>query len=61
VNEVGDEAGQGDDGDAPVDYTSEQHAWLSAAVLYVETLLFADSLVAAFAEGLTPRQSNGWI
>ena len=25
------------------------------------TLLFAVSLVAAFAEGLTPRQSNGWI
>ena len=25
------------------------------------TLFFAVSLVAAFAEGLTPRQSNGWI
>ena len=35
--------------------------WLSAAVLFVGTLLFAVSLVAAFAEGLTPRQSNGWI
>lgn len=28
---------------------------------FVGTLLFAVSLVAAFAEGLTPRQSNGWI
>jgi len=35
--------------------------WLSAIVLFVGTLLFAVSLVAAFAEGLTPRQSNGWI
>jgi hypothetical protein len=35
--------------------------WLSAVVLFVGTLLFAVSLVAAFAEGLTPRQSNGWI
>ena len=35
--------------------------WLSAAVLFVGTLFFAVSLVAAFAEGLTPRQSNGWI
>jgi hypothetical protein len=34
---------------------------LSAVVLFVGTLLFAVSLVAAFAEGLTPRQSNGWI
>lgn len=25
------------------------------------TLLFAVSLLAAFAQGLTPRQSNGWI
>jgi hypothetical protein len=33
----------------------------SALVLFVGTLLFAISLVAAFAEGLTPRQSNGWI
>ena len=30
-------------------------------VLFVGTLLFAVSLVAAFAQGLTPRQSNGWI
>jgi hypothetical protein len=35
--------------------------WLSAVVLFVGTLLFAVSLVAAFAEGLTPRQSDGWI
>ncbi len=30
-------------------------------MLFVGTLLFAVSLVAAFAEGLTPRQSDGWI
>ena len=35
--------------------------WLSAAVLFVGTLLFAVSLVAAFAENLTVRQSNTWI
>ncbi len=35
--------------------------WLSAVVLFIGTLLFGVSLVAAFAEGLTPRQSNGWI
>ena len=35
--------------------------WLSAFVLFVGTLFFAVSLVAAFAQGLTPRQSNGWI
>jgi len=35
--------------------------WQSAVVLFIGTLLFAVSLVAAFAEGLTPRQSNGWI
>jgi len=33
----------------------------SAVVLFVGTLLFAVSLVAAFAEGFTPRQSNTWI
>ena len=38
-----------------------QLGWSSAVVLFVGTLLFAVSLVAAFAEGLTPRQSNGWI
>jgi hypothetical protein len=35
--------------------------WQSAFVLFVGTLLFAVSLVAAFAQGLTPRQSDGWI
>ena len=38
-----------------------QVGWWSAVVLFLGTLLFAVSLVAAFAEGLTPRQSNGWI
>jgi hypothetical protein len=33
----------------------------SAVVLFVGTLFFAVSLVAAFADGLTPRQSDGWI
>ncbi len=42
-------------------YLPQRRDWLSAAVLFVGTLLFAVSLVAAFAEGLTPRQSNGWI
>jgi hypothetical protein len=42
-------------------YQPQRHEWLSAAVLFVGTLLFAVSLVAAFAEGLTPRQSDGWI
>ncbi len=32
-----------------------------AVVLFVGTLLFAVSLVAAFASDLTPRQSDGWI
>ncbi len=35
--------------------------WLSAAVLFVGTLLFAVSLVAAFGENLTVRQENTWI
>lgn len=35
--------------------------WLSAFVLFVGTLLFAVSLVAAFAENLTVRQANTWI
>jgi hypothetical protein len=39
----------------------QRRDWRSAVVLFVGTLLFAVSLVAAFAEGLTPRQSNGWI
>lgn len=38
-----------------------RRSWLSAFVLFVGTLLFAVSLVAAFAAGLTPRQSDGWI
>ena len=42
-------------------YQPKRRDWLSAAVLFVGTLLFAVSLVAAFAEGLTPRQSDGWI
>ena len=42
-------------------YQPQRRDWLSAAVLFVGTLLFAVSLVAAFAEGLTPRQSDGWI
>ena len=42
-------------------YQPRRRDWLSAVVLFVGTLLFAVSLVAAFAEGLTPRQSNGWI
>lgn len=36
-------------------------SWRSAFVLFVGTLFFAVSLVAAFAAGLTPRQSDGWI
>lgn len=38
-------------------------SWLSAFVLFVGTLLFAVSLVAAFADNLTVRASNGlvWI
>jgi hypothetical protein len=35
--------------------------WLSAAVLFAGTLFFGVSLVAAFAENLTPRQTDGWI
>jgi hypothetical protein len=42
-------------------YQPHRRDWLSAFVLLGGTLLFAVSLVAAFAEGLTPRQSNGWI
>jgi hypothetical protein len=42
-------------------YQPRQLGWLSAAVLFVGTLLFAVSLIAAFAQNLTPRQSNGWI
>ena len=49
---------------APMHWWSHQpgrREWLSAVVLFVGTLFFAVSLVSAFAEGLTPRQSNGWI
>jgi hypothetical protein len=42
-------------------YQPHRRTWLSAVVLFVGTLFFAVSLLAAFAEGLTPRQSNGWI
>jgi hypothetical protein len=38
-----------------------RRAWRSAVVLFVGTVFFGVSLVAAFAGGLTPRQSNGWI
>ena len=40
---------------------ARSRGWWSAVVLFVGTLLFAVSLVAAFAEGFTPRQSNTWI
>jgi hypothetical protein len=33
----------------------------SAMVLFVGTLFFAVSLVAAFASGFTPRQSDSWV
>ena len=42
-------------------YEPDRIGWLSAAVLFVGTLFFAVSLVAAFAENFTPRQTNGWI
>ena len=35
--------------------------WWSVSVLFVGTLLFAVSLMAAFAQDLTPRQSDGWV
>ena len=56
--------GDGGTAGAPVRwwrYQPERRDWLSAVVLFVGTLLFAVSLVAAFAEGLTPRQSDDWI
>jgi hypothetical protein len=43
------------------DYQPRRRDWLSAAVLFVGTLFFAVSLVGAFAQGLTPRQSDGWV
>ena len=42
-------------------FLPRRRGWLSAFVLFVGTLFFGLSLVAAFAQGLTPRQSNGWI
>ncbi|MFJ9390275.1 hypothetical protein ACIRON_15725 [Nocardioides sp. NPDC101246] len=42
-------------------FRQRPRSWLSAFVLFVGTLFFAVSLVAAFAAGLTPRQSDGWI
>jgi hypothetical protein len=42
-------------------YEPQRNDWRSAVVLFTGTLLFAVSLVAAFAQGLTPRQSDGWI
>lgn len=38
-----------------------QRPWRSAVILFIGTLLFGTSLVAAFAAGLTPRQANDWI
>jgi hypothetical protein len=42
-------------------FRPHSRSWLSAYVLFVGTLFFAVSLIAAFAAGLTPRQSDGWI
>ena len=42
-------------------YQPGRRDWRSAVVLFVGTLSFAVSLVAAFAQDLTPRQSDGWI
>jgi hypothetical protein len=42
-------------------YQPQRRDWMSAVVLFTGSLLFAVSLVAAFAAGLTPRQSDGWI
>jgi len=35
--------------------------WLSVAVLFAGTLFFGVSLVAAYAQHLTARQSDGWV
>ncbi len=50
-------------GYASIRLTADTHgrALRSAVILFAGTLFFAISLVAAFASGLTPRQSNGWI
>ncbi len=42
-------------------FLPQDRGWRSSTVLFVGTLFFAVSLVAAFAQGLTPRQSDGWI
>jgi hypothetical protein len=44
-----------------ISFEPRRLGWLSAAVLFVGTLFFAVSLIAAFAADLTPRQSDGWI
>ena len=62
VNAVRDERRRGTD--EPMrwwGYHPHRRDWRSAVVLFTGTLFFAVSLVAAFAEGLTPRQSDGWI
>ena len=62
VNAVRDERRRGPD--QPMrwwGYHPRRRDWRSAVVLFTGTLFFAVSLVAAFAEGLTPRQSDGWI
>jgi hypothetical protein len=43
------------------DFQFRHIGWLSAFVLFVGTLFFGVSLVAAFAENLTVRQSNDYI
>lgn len=48
----------------PMRWWSAQPArrdWQSSVVLLTGTVFFAVSLVAAFAQGLTPRQSDTWI
>jgi hypothetical protein len=42
-------------------FEPRQIGWLSAAVLFAGTLFFFVSLVAAFAEDLTARQTDTWI
>jgi hypothetical protein len=43
------------------DFQFRHIGWLSAFVLFVGTLFFGLSLLAAFAQGLTVRQSNGYV
>jgi hypothetical protein len=54
-------AGDLDERRDSVGMAPQRWAWRSAVVLFVGTLFFAISLMAAFAEGLTPRQDDGWI